>query len=178
MIKKITAIFPAQSLIFFLICGAGILAFIFLIILPSQKAIADLDVEIDKLEGRIEEQRILTPVFHNFLAKAKTQNPTQLPLKQKTKLARGDLNKISQEIREMVQRNNLSLEAITPDVNSLNQNTGYLLMHLTVSGDYFDFRDLLVDLGSIPSLETIQEIRIRPIEGSREIDLKIWLAQE
>jgi len=178
MIKKITEIFPPQSLIFFIICGAGILVFVFLIILPSQKTVADLDNEIDLLQSRIEEQRILTPVFHNILAKAKTGNPTLLPLKQKAKLARNDMQKISAEISEIARRNDLALESIVPDVNSLSANSGYLMMSLVISGDFFKFREFLVELGSIPSLEYIQELKIRPIEASREIDLKIWFAQE
>jgi hypothetical protein len=40
------------------------------------------------------------------------------------------------------------------------------------------FRDFLVDLGTIPSLEKIEEIQIRAIEASREFKLKIWMAQK
>jgi len=36
----------------------------------------------------------------------------------------------------------------------------------------------LVDLGTVPSLEQIEEIKIRAIETSREFKLKIRLAQK
>ncbi len=178
MIKQITKIFPAQSLIFFLICGAGILVFIFFIILPSQNTAAELDKNIEELEDRIEEQRILTPVFHNLLAKAKAKNPTRLPMTDRTKLARGDMKKISTQIQTLIQRNNLLLKEITPDVNSLRERSGFLLIRLGVTGDFFNFRKFLIDLASIPSMVHIQEIDIRSIEESREMKVKIWLAQE
>ena len=178
MINKISKIFPTQSLIFFLICSAGILVFIFLIILPSQNTAADLDKNIEELKARIDEQRILTPVFHSLLARAKGKNPTELPLTQKTKSARGEVKNISSQIKKIAQGCGLHLAEITPDVNSLKQSSGYLSMNIIVTGDFFNFRKFLIELGSIPSLESIQEIKIRPIEESREIKLKIWLAQE
>jgi Tfp pilus assembly protein PilO len=178
MIKRITDIFPAQSLLFFLICGAGILAFIFLIIIPSQKSAKAIDSDINQLETRIDEQRILTPVFHSLLARAKEKNPTGLPVTEKAKLPRDDMQKALDQIRGIVSRNDLNLQEITPDVNSLTQSSGYLLIQLTATGNFFNFRQFLIDLGSIPYVEHIQEIQIQPIEASRELKLKIWLAQE
>ncbi|UCE52165.1 MAG: hypothetical protein JSV31_23335 [Desulfobacterales bacterium] len=178
MLKRIFEILPVQSLIFFSICAAGILVFIFLIIIPSQKTTAELDKRIEELEKRSGEQRALTPVFYTLLAKAREKNSTQLPTTEKKKLARGDMKKISAQIQAIAQRNRLKLVAITPDVNSLKENSGYILINLVISGDFFDFRKLLIELGAIPSLAHVQEMRIRSIEESREIKLKIWLAQE
>ena len=75
----------AQSLLIFLICAVGIAAFVLLIVLPSQKTSAEMDQEIDILQARIEEQRILTPVFHSLLKRAKTAPPSALPSPKKTR---------------------------------------------------------------------------------------------
>ena len=58
------------------------------------------------------------------------------------------------------------------------QDTGYLSMQLRLNGNFYKFREFLVDLGSIPSLEYIEEINIRPLKTSRELEIKLWLAQE
>jgi hypothetical protein len=58
------------------------------------------------------------------------------------------------------------------------QDTGYLSMQIRLNGDFYKFREFLVDLGSIPSLEHIEEINIRPLQKSREFEIKLWLAQE
>ena len=178
MPNRITEIFPAQSLIFILICGAGIIVFVFYIILPSQKTAADLDTKIEDLERRIGEQRTLTPVFYSLLNKAKAEDETELPITQKAKMARGDMTKVFDQIKAIAKSYNLKMEEITPDVNSLKGGSGYLLIYLVVTGDFFKFREFLIDLGAIPSLAHIEEMRIHAIEESREIKLKIWFAQE
>ena len=178
MPNRITEIFPAQSLIFIVMCGACIILFIFFVILPSQKTAAELDSKIEELEKRIGEQRTLTPVFYSLLNKAKAEDQTKLPITQKAKMARGDMTKIFDQIKAIAKWHDLKMEEITPDVNSLKGGSGYLLIHLVVTGDFFKFREFLIDLGAIPSLAHIEEMRISAIEESREIKLKLWLAQE
>ena len=178
MSNKIPSNPLAQSLIIFVVCTVGILAFLVLIILPSQKTSEELDQEIDHLNVRIEEQRILTPVFHSLLKRAKMEGPSELPSPKKAKLTHGDMNAISKVFQDIAGQHNLKLEDMTTDVSSLMQESGYLLMRLRLSGDFFNIRKFLVDLGSIPSLEHIEEIDIRSTKTSKELGLKIWLAQE
>jgi len=178
MIKRITEIIPAQSLILLLMCVAGILVFIFLFIIPAQKTAAELDKNIEEKQAQIDRQQILKPVFERMLVKATAKSPTRLPMVEKTKLAHGDMKKISEQIQTLIQRNNLQIKEITPDVSSLKERSGYLPIRLAVTGEFFNFRKFLLDLGSIPSMVHIQEIAIRSIEESREMKVKIWLAQE
>lgn len=178
MLNKITEFIPAQSLIMLLICIGGILLFVFLLILPRQDLASELDQSITDLENKIGEQRTLTPVFYNILSIAKNKEQPELPITEKAKLARGDMKKIFDHIKAMARAYNLELEEITPDVNSLKKTSGYLLIRLSVTGDFFRFRDFLIDLGTIPSMAHVEEMRILAIEESREIRLKIWLAQE
>ena len=176
--KNLLSILPTQSLVYFLICGAGILVFIFMIIIPTQNASTELDKDIQKLGDQIEEQRLLKPVFDSLLKRAKKKNPTELPSTKKVKLARGDISNISEELQEIARRHGLQLKDIKTDVNALMSNTGYLMMRLDLAGNFMRFRDFLVDLGTIPSLEQIEEIQIRAIKATREFKLKIWMAQK
>ena len=178
MPDKISSSPLAQSFVILVICAVGILAFFLLIILPSKKTAAELDRDIEKLSVRIEEQRILTPVFHSLLQRAKMKGPSELPSPVKTKLTHGDMNAISTVFQDIAGRHNLKVEEITADVSSLAQETGYLLMRLRLSGDFFDIRKFLIDMGSIPSLEHVEEINIKSTKTSKELRLKIWLAQE
>jgi len=168
----------AQSLVIFVICVVGILAFLLLILLPAEKTSAELDQEIDKLNVRIEEQRTLTPVFHSLLKRAKRTPPSALPSPEKTKLTHEDMNTLSKVFQDIAARHNLKLEEVKTDVNSMMQDSGYLMMRLRLSGNFYKFRELLVDLESVPSLEHIEEINIRPVKTAREVEIKLWLGQE
>jgi len=176
--KKIPSILPTQSVVYFLICGAGIVAFIFLIILPSQKMSAELDSEIAKAHNQIEEQRILRPVFNSLLKQVKEKNPTSLPAVPKVKLARGEIGKITRQLQEMAQRHGLKLNELKTDVNSAVGKSGFLLMRIDASGEFMKLRDFLIELGTIPALECIEKLQVRPAEASRQFKLKIWLAQK
>ena len=168
----------AQSLLILIVCVVGILAFFLLIILPSEKAAAELDQEIQALNRRIEEQRILTPVFTSLLERAKIPRPSGLPVPKPKKLTYGDINSISNDFQDIAARHNLKLEDIKTDVGSMAENSGYLSMQLRLNGNFYKFREFLVDIGSIPSLEHVEEINIRPTKASRQLDIKLWLAQE
>jgi hypothetical protein len=176
--KKILSFLPTQSLFLFLLCGAGIIVFVFLIILPTQNTSTQLDKDILKIRDRIEEQRILKPVFESLLKRAKKKNSTELPATKTVKLDRADISKLSEDLQEMAFRHGLKVQDMKTDVAALIGKSGYLQMRLNLTGAFLDFRGFLVDLGTIPSLEIIEEIQIRAIEGSREFKIKMWMAQK
>jgi len=169
---------PTQSLIFFLLCSAGIIIFIFLIIIPNQNMSAELDQEINKLNDSIEQQRILRPVFDSLLERAKKKNSTALPVTKQVKLERADIQKVSDLLQDMAGRHDLKIKDIRTDVDEIMNNSGYMLLQIDATGDFMKFRDFLVDLGTIPSLERIEHIDIRAIEKNREFKLRIWMAQK
>ena len=85
------------------------------------------------------------------------------------------MNTISKAFQDIAARHDLNLEEVKTDVSSMMQNSGYLMMRLRLSGNFYKFRDFLVDLGSIPFLEHIEEINIRPVKTARELEIKLWL---
>jgi hypothetical protein len=176
--KNILSIIPTQSLMYCLICGAGIIAFIFLIIIPNRKASVELDREIKKADERIGEQRILRPVFENLLKRAKQTGETDLPVTQEFKTVDGGINAITDLLREIARRHNLEMKDISTDVSELMKNTKKMIMRLNLTGNFLKFREFLLDLSAISQLEQIEEINIRAIEGTREYNLRIQMAQE
>jgi len=178
--KNILSILPTQSLVYCLICGAGIIAFIFLIIIPSEKTSAELDRDIKSINDRIEEQRILRPVFESLLKRAKKEDLTESPLTQTQALnpASGDINAITNLLREVARSHDLVMKDISTDVAALMKNTGTMQMRINITGDFMKFRDFLIDLSAVSVLEQIEEIQIRAVEGTREFDLKIRIAQK
>ncbi len=169
----------SQSMILVVLCSAGILAFLLVIILPAQRLSAEIDRDILALKSRLEEQRVLAPLFTTLFAKAKAPAVSELPRPARTKLNRKEMAEVPQTLRELAAAHRLTVGEITPDINSLGKASNRFLVHLAASGQFLDLRGFLLALGGLPFLEIIEEIEIRAIEGGLEdIALKIWLARE
>ena len=176
--KKILSILPTQSIVYCLICGAGIIAFVFLIIIPSQNTSAELDRDIAKVTDRIEEQRILRPVFDSLLKRARQEEPTELPAVQEVNPANGGIDEITDLLRSIALRHGLEMKDISTDVTALMKDNKNMSMRIDLAGKFMQFRDFLLDLSAISTLEQIEEIQIRAIEGTREYGLKIRMTQK
>jgi len=169
---------PARSGAFLLICGGGLLAFILLVIYPLQTSLAEADMEIRALKGRIEEQKILYPVFQDLMKKARFKRTAGLPFPNKVRLKRDDTVKIVAIFRKIAQKNQFTLVDINTDIDSLIDNSGYLKIDLSVEGNFFALRNFLLNLGELPYLEYIERIQIRSAQETKAINLRVWLAQE
>jgi len=175
---KIGSAVPTQSLVLFALCGAGILGFLLLIILPAERASAELERDIAVLTARVEEQKVLSPVFKNLFDRAKAgRSDASAPAR--AKLSRGDIAALPKRLQELALAHGLVLREIVPDVNSLADASGKLQVKVDALGRFADLRGFLLDVGALPFFETIEEMDIRGAEGGgEEFTLKIWLARE
>jgi hypothetical protein len=171
---------PSQSITLILICGGAILAFIILAIYPNYISLADMDMEIKSLNARLEEQKVLFPVFKDIFKKAQISNKMDLPFTNKEKLSREDTEIIPIIIKKATQQGNIKLESIVTDVESAIGDSAHLRIDISLKGGFLDLRKFLLKLNKLPYLEHIEKIRIQSEKKSHELqcDLKIWMAQE
>ena len=162
----------------FLICVGGFLAFIPLLIYPQQTSLAETDMEIKELKARIEEQKILYPVFQDLLRKAHFKGAKGLPFPKKAKLKQSDAAKIPSIFQNIAKKNHLTPVDVKSDIESLFNSAGYMKIDLAVEGRFFDLRNFMLDLAELPYLEHIERIQIRSIQEMKAADFKIWIARE
>ena len=161
-----------------LVFGGGMLLFILIAIFPNYLSYNNAVHEISLLEYKIEEQKILSPIFEDLSKKAQFQKPESLPFPPADKLSRNDTEKITPIIRKIVEVNGFKLEDIDTDIESLMMESGILKLSIKLTGEYRSLRNLLLDLGSLPYLEHIELIQISSLGDKNRIDLTIWIAQE
>lgn len=176
--KNILSILPAQSIRYCLICGAGIIAFVVFIIIPSQRTSAELDRQIKKIDAQIEEQRILKPVFDSLIKRAKQADTTEVPGTQAFKPAGGSINEITEFLQKIARHHDLELKDLNTDVAAMMNNSRKMVMHINLTGNFQNFREFLLDLSAIPQLEEIEEIKIKALEGAREYNLGLRMTQK
>jgi hypothetical protein len=175
---KLGSILPPQTLILMVLCGAGILMFVLWVMLPAQRLSAELDRDIQSLESRIEEQKILSPVFKNLFAKTKTVEPQGLPAPNRIKLTRAEIAGVPKRLQLLAASHHLSIREIVPEVNTLTDASGRFLTRIAATGQFADLRGFLIEVGALPYFDSIEEIEIRAVEGGREFGVKIWMARE
>jgi hypothetical protein len=144
--------FPTTSLAYFLVLGGGILVLIVLTILPAMQSSTGLDMEIKKIKGSMDEQKILTPVYNNLLKKTK--------------------------FKKTAKNSNITIVDVTPDVDTLIGGSGYLLIEIVAKGEFINLHEFLFQLCELPFLEFIEQIEITSIRKTKEFRLKVWMAQE
>jgi len=176
MIKEKLSKLPGRIIRHFMICLGGILGFILLAIVPSQKSIADLNSTIRKMETQVKAQKILFPVYMNLLKKGQLEDIGDLPFPKKTRLESEEIDNISDLFRKKSEKSNLELMKVVPDIESLASATGLLGVSMNLRGNFYDFRKFLIQVGEIPCVEHLEEVQIQSGEGLKEFRLKLWLA--
>jgi hypothetical protein len=169
---------PSRNILLILIFGGGIFLFVILAIFPNYMSFTNMEREIDTLRNKIEEQKILSPIFEDLSKKAQFTKPASLPFPPPEKLSKNDTNKISPIIQSIVEKKGFTLEDIDTDIESLMSETGVLKMSVHMIGAFNNLRDVLLDLGALPYLKHIEIIQINSFRDANKINLSVWISQE
>ena len=169
---------PSKSYVNIAICLAGIIAFILLVIYPQSQSRKSLDLEIERISTRIEEQKILAPLFKELTSKAQIKIPDALPFPERKKLTKEEARQISFAVQKLIQQNDFTVDNIVPDVNTLMDGSGFLKLSLVAVGDFFRLRDVMLQLSEIPYLAHFELLKVEALEDMVKVTLKLWFAQE
>lgn len=169
---------PTKNIMVIALFGGGIIFFVLLSIFPNYITYSNIESEINILQSQIEEQKILSPIFNDLSSKAKFKDPDDLPFPKKEKLSKNETSSISGIIQNIILLNGFELNSILTDVGGLMDGSGILKMSVEVTGDFENLRKLILQLGTLPYLEHIENIQINNANDKQNILLKLWIAQE
>jgi len=168
----------SQTIIYLMLCGGGIFAFILFAILPYKQALRQMDEDIQTINAQINEQKVLQPIFKDLLNRIKAESPQGLPVAPKSKFGRNDTDKLAAIFQKMARSSHLRLNNFTPDLNTFVDNTGVLKVTVVVSGNFLDLRPFFIKLTRIPYLEHIEQVAVRTVKNLKEANFMIWMTQE
>ncbi|MFC1875905.1 hypothetical protein ACFL2E_01320 [Thermodesulfobacteriota bacterium] len=169
---------PTKNIMVIILFGGGIIFFVLLSIFPNYITYSNIENEINTLKNQIEEQKILSPIFTDLSNKARFEDSKSLPFPKKEKLSKNETGNISGIIQDIILLNDFKLNSILTDVGGLMDGSGMLKISIEISGDFMNLRDLILQLGTLPYLEHIENIRIDNANNKEKILLKLWIAQE
>lgn len=147
-----------------------ILVFALVCIVPSNKEIAKLDSDISATKTKIEVQEQLGPAYRQLTEKLKLIDKKAVLITPKP-IDRAQLGSLNLKISALAEKSRMTLVAVYPDTASTESGVYYA----SLRGKFLDFRNFLVELGALPYLSDVQEIKIQTSSGIREFNIKMKL---
>ena len=167
---------PKQTVTNMIICLTGFLVIVLAGIVPNIISSANLDRKISNIKSRLDEQDKLNPVYKSLGKNVQQKVSKVLPFPAKEKLSRKSIDLFPAVFRDMAKKAGMDVISISPDLNSLSDNSAFLIINTVIRGDFFNFRKLLINLGEVPYSENVEEIQIQQNQDIMEFKMKIRLA--
>ena len=175
--KKINININQKNSILYLVIYGGIILIIILVgILPYYLKISNQIKENDKLKYQIKEQEELGPIYKTLTSNIENINALVLPHPAKTALPRSEAQKFQTDFQIAAKKSGLKVVSFTPDINTSASPSTSFLYNIVLKGELADLRRILIELGSIPYWDRIEEINIQQNTGSMEFKMKVWTA--
>ncbi len=161
------------------ICTAGILILVAVGIFPAHRTLKELDKKIAALQYQVKEQNLLFPLFVQLLQRSRQEASPTLPGPEPKKLPRGETAALTAMFRDIAGQNNIVVESLRPDVESLISASGRFKMLAELSGGFYDLRSFLIEFGSIPYVEEIEYLRLDSAPEGRtlQVTMRFWVLQ-
>jgi Tfp pilus assembly protein PilO len=145
-------------------------------ILPYSLKISSQLKESDKLKYQIKEQKEWGPVYKTMINTIEDNKKLVLPNPKKTALPRIEARKFQTDFQIAAKKSGLRIVSFTSDINTLASPSKSFMHNIVLKGEFADFRKMLIELGSIPYLDRIEEINIQQNTSSMEFKMKVWTA--
>lgn len=177
------ALFPERRLFFVVLCLGGVLGFYLLSILPHHQTAARLEDQIDALQRRIDEQKLLGPIYSQFtriVGESRPDTPDRLPFPTPEGLTPEQAAGIETLFRQLATQSRLDMRHMGADLNSMINETGALKLSIALQGAFGQLRDFMLKLAELPFLAHVERIELRRASGVRglQMELELWLARQ
>lgn len=78
-------------------------------------------------------------------------------------------------IEQMIRQCRLGTTTVTPDIQSILSDAGYIQVDLTTRGTFPNFRRLIIQLGRLPYLSGIDRYYVKRTSGAAELEMYLRL---
>lgn len=157
------------------LCAVAVAVLLAVAVFPRHRAVKELEAQVREAEADLERQKILAPAYRNLQERMGHMKLGSFPLPQEEKLPRGGLQGIPAMFQDMMVKSDLEPVEVMPEIGSLSEKPGLLSLTMVARGSLPGFRRLLVRLGELPFVSGVEHIRIRSVERSKELMVRVSL---
>jgi hypothetical protein len=167
-----------RSIAFILFCTVGVLAVGIVGLYPNHRNAIELEQRLEDVKAKLANQQLISPVYRQLMEKAKPLDSKGLAGPTYTDAGVAEIDHFPSLVAEIAGKNRMVVEHVAPDLKSYEESSNALRMNVALAGDFFDFRQMLIDMGSIPYLQHIEEIRIESGERAKKFSVRLLLNQQ
>ncbi|GAU08972.1 hypothetical protein [Desulfoplanes formicivorans] len=159
-----------------LVAGVLVLGVVgFLLLFPVLRDMNRLDRQIARAQTRLAVKKELYPDYSRLLKMQQTQEAFRLIPYEDTMTREKDISTFGNTIASLCTRTGMDYVAATPSPESISGAKHMVLVDVVIRGDFLRFREFLLQLLQVPSLVSVQQIKVRSIPEDREYGLKLWV---
>jgi len=173
--NKLNLNIPEKSLWYLFVCAGIIVLISLLTIFPMHKINAHKSNELNKLENQLAAQKDMGPIYLMLTKTMENKKELKLPNPPQKTISREEATKFPDIFKEVAEKSGLRMLSITPDLTKLSAGQPSLVYNVVVRGDFINFRKLLIGLGDISYLEKIEEVSVKQLSDSMEMQTIVWL---
>lgn len=167
---------PKQSLIKILVCLAVIILFAFFFNIQSKNKVSRLNGDIVGLKSEIKRQEILYPVYLDLKRQYEAEVLKELALVTNKAMTQEEVNEVTRQIEEAAVASKMEPQEVVPDPATLSENSGQVIVNCEFFGPFFNVRDLLKNLGSIPYVRHIETLEMQEALNGLVVKMKVRLS--
>ncbi|MBI5894511.1 MAG: hypothetical protein HZB24_00340 [Desulfobacterales bacterium] len=168
----------SSNLIYLVICGTGVIAFLLVAILPNLSAMDQIEADISQLSQKVQNQDLLHPIYMELMKRVQQKTPQDLPFPAKSKISKKEIAGMDAVFQALAKESGVTFISAVPDASSYLEESGHLTMNVAYEGDFFNFKKLLVDICKLPYLRSIEQMQVKTEADTKKIQLKLSLDQE
>jgi hypothetical protein len=176
MDTKLKMAIPSQVLLYFLLCGGGLLAFFLVGLRPSQQYLHDLDQEIAVVESKIDAQKVLFPLYRELLGKVSGASSETPPVMQPSRLPVSRVAEVSEVLSATARSSGVELMSVVPDMQAIGKGKPLLPVSLSLTGGLHNLHRFLHQVLENPYVDSIEELDIRDGAVAKEFRVKLFFA--
>lgn len=163
-----------------IICmSSGMLILILIAItflVPLSRKITRLDSQLMHSRNKLAAMKELYPEYTRLLGVEHSQSSFKLIPYDEKRLQEQDISIFGNTLATICTQTGMDFVSATPSPESITGENHRVLVDVVIRGDFLLFRNFLLNLLQVPSLEHLQQIQVRPIPENREYRLQIWVA--
>jgi len=177
-VAKFSLRLARENVLRLLLCLGCLLVAFALLVYPEMRNVTRVEEEIVATRDKIEQQKILFPVYRELLSAFQNATAGTLPRVARKPLPQAEMGAVAATIADMAREQGLAVRSVTPDPDSLAAGGGLISVRCILSGELAGLRNFYLSLGTLPSLAHVERLQVEDTFAARVYRLDFWLALE